>query len=155
VVLWSVGLAVVIVEVVFRSRGIDMRLVAAGAAVPLAVDLPLGRLAYGHALVVSVGVLAAVMVGTAGRSRLARRRLVCLPIGMLCGVAVSRAFLHDGVLLWPFLGPMPSDVPLVGPWPVVVVQELVGAGALAALALRHRLADPERLRRFLRTGRLG
>jgi len=154
-ILWSVGLSVLLVEVVFRSRGIDMRLVALGAMAPVLVDLPLGRLAYGHALVVSVAVLLAVMVGTVGRARLLRRRLVCFPIGMLCGVAVSPAFLHDAVLLWPFLGPMPTGVGLAGPLPLVVLQEAVGGAVLVGLARRHRLSERDRRVRLWRTGRLG
>lgn len=154
-ILWSVGLSILVVDVVFRSRGIDVRLVALGAATPVLVDLPLGRLAYGHALVVSVAVLLAVMLGTVGRARLLRRRLVCFPIGMLCGLAVSPAFLHDAVLLWPFLGPMPTGVALAGPLPLVLLQEALGAAVLLGLARGHRLGDRARRVRLWRTGRLG
>ena len=60
----------------------------------------------GHSIVVAVGVLTVVMVGTIGRSRLLRRRLVCVPIGWFCGLVLSGAFLHDTVFLWPLLGPI-------------------------------------------------
>ena len=80
-ILWYLAPSIVAVHEIFRSRGLDYRLVALGALAPLLVDLPLGHMGPGHSIVVAVGVLAVVMVGTNGRSRLLRRRLVCLPIG--------------------------------------------------------------------------
>ena len=71
--LWYVGVSVVAVHVVFRSTGLDYRLVAVGALGPLLVDLPFGHMAYGHTLLVAVGLLEVVMLATIGRPRLLRR----------------------------------------------------------------------------------
>ena len=49
--LWYVGLSVLIVVNVFRSSGVDYRLVAVGALLPLIVDLPAGHRAFGHTIV--------------------------------------------------------------------------------------------------------
>src|SRR4029079_16524755 len=96
--------AIVGVYEIFRSRGLDYRLVALGALAPLLVDLPSGRMGPCHSIVVAVAVLALVMLGTIGRPRLLRRRLVCLPIGWFCGLVLSGAFLPDTVFLSPLLG---------------------------------------------------
>ena len=48
--LWYVGMSVLLVANVFRSVGVDYRLVALGALLPLVVDLPVGHRAFGHTL---------------------------------------------------------------------------------------------------------
>src|SRR6266851_7350350 len=101
---WFAGLSVLIVANVFRSTGLDYRLVALGALLPLLVDVPVGHRAVGHALILPVGLAVAVMLATTGRPRLLRRRLLCVPIGVFVGLVLSGAFTQDHVFLWPFLG---------------------------------------------------
>lgn len=151
--LWYVGLSVLIVHYVFRSSGIDYRLIAAGSLLPLLVDLPFGRLAFGHTLIAGVGLMVAVMVGTIGRARLLRRRLICVPIGFLCGLALSGVWTNPEVFWWPFAGPLPDD-PLFPPWPIVAVEELVGLGACAWIVTQFGLAEHAARDAFVRTGRL-
>ena len=56
-----------------------------------------------------------VMLGTIGRPRLLRRRLLCLPIGVFCGLVLSGAFTNDELFWWPFLGTsFPHDALLPG-----------------------------------------
>lgn len=152
--LWYVAGSVLIVWSVFRSQGIDYRLVAAGALIPLAVDVPFGRPAIGHTLVAAVVVLAVVMLATIGRPRLVRRRLLCLPIGMLCGLVLSGAWADTHVLWWPTLGwSFPSGDLLPG-WGIVVVEELAGLAGIAWMVDRFRLRRRAERDAFLRTGRL-
>ena len=93
---------------------------------PLIVDLGFGYRAYGYTLLFAVALLAVVMVGTIGRPRLLRRRLLCVPIGVFCGLVLSGAFMNDELFWWPFLGSsFPHDALLPAAW-VVVVEELVG-----------------------------
>ena len=153
-VVWYVGAAVVAVLVVFDSVGLDYRLVALGALLPLLIDLPSGHMAYGHTLVGGVGLLAVVMVATIGRPRLLRRRLLCLPIGVLAGLLLSGAFLHDQVFLWPFVGDGFGDVSLWPPLTLLVLAEGIGVACCGWIWSRCRLQDPDRRRTFLRTGRL-
>jgi hypothetical protein len=153
VLLWYAGLSVLIVHYVFRSSGVDYRLIAAGSLLPLLVDLPFGRLAYGHTLVAGVGLMVLVMVGTIGRARLLRRRLICLPIGCLCGLALSGVWTNPEVFWWPFAGPLPDD-PLLPPLPVVALEELVGLGAWAWIVTQFGLTAPAARDAFVRTGRL-
>jgi hypothetical protein len=150
---WYVGPAIVGVYEIFRSRGLDYRLIALGALAPLLVDLPLGHMGPGHSIVVAVGVLAVVMIGTIGRSRLLRRRLVCVPIGWFCGLVLSGAFLHDAVFLWPLLGD-PGDVGLFPPLTLLVLGEAAGFAVCAWSVGRFGLAQPARRGAFVRDGRL-
>jgi hypothetical protein len=151
---WFVGPSIVGVHEVFRSSGLDYRLVALGALAPLLVDLPAGHMGPGHSIVVAVAVLAVVMVATIGRPRLLRRRLVCIPIGWLCGLVLAGAFLHDTVFLWPLLGTDVGDVGLVPPLTLLVLGEAAGFAVCAWSAGRFGLQEPARRAAFLRDGRL-
>ncbi|HEY7107601.1 MAG TPA: hypothetical protein VH986_14465 [Acidimicrobiia bacterium] len=151
--LWYVGLSVLLVAAIFKSSGIDYRLVAVGSLLPLVVDLPLGHRAYGSTLLFAVVLLVVVMVGTIGRPRLLRRRLLCLPIGVFCGLVLSGAFLNDERFWWPFVGAFGHDSLLPTAW-VVVVEELVGLVVCWYLVGQYDLYLPGPRREFWRTGRL-
>ncbi|MGH9048656.1 MAG: hypothetical protein ACRDY4_02890 [Acidimicrobiia bacterium] len=152
--LWYVGLSVLLVHYVFRSSGVDYRLVAVGSVLPLAIDLPFRRLAYGHALVAGVALLFIVMVATVGQPRLLRRRLICLPIGYLCGLVLSGAWASSEVFWWPFLGrSLPHDG-LLPPIGLVALQEAAGLAACAWAVVLFGLTDRAKRHEFLRSGRL-
>jgi hypothetical protein len=153
VLLWYVGLSILLVHVVFRSSGVDYRLVALGALLPLLVDAPLRRQAYGHTVLASAALLAVVMLATVGRSRLLRRRLLCLPIGALCGLVLSGVWAEPDVFWWPVGGASFPRTALLPPVPVVALEELAGAAACVWLLVRLRLSEPGRLARFVRSGR--
>jgi len=126
VLLWYVGVSVLFVANVFRSAGVDYRLIAVGSMLPLIVDLPVGHTAFGHTLLFAVLLLVAVMLLTIGRPRLLRRRLLCLPIGVFCGLVLSGAFTSSDLLLWPLGGTAFPDDPLLPAWWVVALEELAG-----------------------------
>jgi hypothetical protein len=151
---WYVAGSVLIVWGVFRSHGVDYRFVAAGALLPLAIDAPFGRPAFGHTLLAAVVLLALVMLATIGRPRLLRRRLLCLPIGMLCGLVLAGAWANTHVLWWPTLGTGFPDRALLPAWGVVGIEELVGIGVLVWMVDRFGLRRPAEREAFLRTGRL-
>ena len=151
---WYAGLSVLIVYFVFQSTGIDYRLVAVGSLLPLVVDLPFLGWSYGHTLLASVALLLVVMLVTIGRSRLLRRRLLCLPIGAFCGLVLSAAWTNSDVFWWPFTGaalPSGSLLPVPG---IVVLEELAGLAAWAWIVYRFGLTDRARRDDFLRSGRL-
>jgi hypothetical protein len=120
----------------------------------LAIDAPFGYFAYGHSLFVAVVVMGLVMVLTIGRSRLLRRRLICVPIGWLCGLVLSGAFLHDVSFLWPLLGSDFPDDSLIPPLTIVVLLDAAGLALGVWGWGRFGLADPAIRGDFLRRGRL-
>lgn len=151
---WYTGVSIVIVLFVFQSVGIDYRLVALGALLPLVAELPVRRLAYGHSLIATVGLLVVVMVATIGRPRLVRRQLLCLPIGAFCGLALSGAWTDADVFWWPFTGTTIPHVDLLPAPGVLALEELAGLAAWAWLITRFKLVEREPREEFLRTGRL-
>jgi len=140
---------------VFQSPGLDFRLVAVGALLPLVLDAPFGAQSYAHTLCSAVVVLVLVMALTTGRGRrLRRRRLLGVPIGWFTGLVLSGAWAHKEVFWWPAFGWSRPSAPLLAPWPVVIVEELLGVAAAWWAWSRFALADPARRQRFWRTGRL-
>lgn len=152
-ILWYAGLALAIVWNVFRDPAVDHRLVVAGALLPDVVDLVAGHPAYAHTLAAPVAVLVAVMAGTRGR-RVARRRLLALPIGMFLHLVLDGTWTRSVVLWWPFLGGTFPDGQLWPPLPLALAEEVAGAGALWWFVRRFRLTDPALRQAFLRSGRL-
>ena len=156
--LWFAACAVVAVAVVFGSSGVDYRIVALGAVLPLAENLT-GSPWVLHTLAGSVALLVGVMALTAGRGRrLRRRRWIGLPIGTLVFLVASGAWSRTALFWWPVGGsggvghgvPPEYDRPL---W-ILIALELAGAAALAWTAHRFDLSNPDRRRAFLATGRL-
>jgi hypothetical protein len=151
---WYVGLSVLGVATIFRSVGVDYRLVALGSLLPLLVDIPFGYRAYGYTLLFAVVLLAIVMIGTIGRPRLLRRRLLCLPIGLFCGLVLSGAFTNNELFWWPFLGSSFVHGALLPSTVVVVVEEIIGLVACWVVVGQYDLYLPAPRRQFFRTGRL-
>jgi len=155
VLLWLACGSIFGVWNVFQSPGLDFRLVALGALLPLLLDAPFGAQSYAHTLLSAVVVLALAMALTAGKGRrLRRRRALSLPIGWFTGLVLSGAWAHKTVFWWPAFGWSRPSAPLLAPWPIVLVEELLGAAAAWWAWTRFALADPARRRRFFRTGRL-
>jgi len=153
VLFWYTGLSILIVANVFRSTGLDYRLVAVGALLPVIVDVPAGHRAFGHALLFPVGLFAVVMLFTTGRSRLLRRRLLCVPIGAFVALVLSAAFTQDHVFLWPFLGAA-GHLSLLPAWWAVLLEELAGLAAWWWVVGQFDLYLPQPRRDFWHAGRL-
>jgi hypothetical protein len=151
---WYIGLSVFGVATIFRSVGVDYRLIAVGSLLPLVLDLGFGGRAYGYTLVFAVALLAIVMVGTIGRPRLLRRRWLCLPIGVFCGLILSGAFGNTELFWWPFLGSDFTHDALLPTWWVVVIEEIVGLFVCWVVVGQYDLYLLGPRREFFRTGRL-
>ena len=89
--------------------------------------------------------------------RLAQRRWLGVPIGMLLHLVLDGAWADSDAFWWPALGIdwSTSELPELGRGGFDVVLELVGAATCWWLYRRFRLDEPERRADFLRTGRLG
>lgn len=153
--LWFAGASVVIVWAVFQSPALDYRLVMVGSVAPILEGLS-GRPLVLHTLVGAAAALTLVMLATRGR-RLVRRRWIGLPIGLLLHLVLDGIWTRAEVFWWPFFGVAFSgpQIPELARGPVLpLVLELVGALCLVWSYRRFGLADPERRRVFLETGRL-
>jgi hypothetical protein len=111
--LWYIGMSVLLVANVFKSVGLDYRLIAIGSLLPLVVDIPFGHRAFGHSLLFAVVALVVVMAWPFHGSRLARRRWLCLPIGIFAGLVLSGAWMDRQVFWWPLDGTSFGDVALL------------------------------------------
>jgi membrane-bound metal-dependent hydrolase YbcI (DUF457 family) len=151
--LWYVGVSVLLVANVFKSTGLDYRLIAVGALLPLVVDVPVGHRAFGHTLAFAATVLVVVMVWPL-RSRLARRQWLCLPIGIFAGLVLSGAWTDAELFWWPLFGTSFGDAALLPVWWVVMVEEIVGLVACWWVVGQFDLWLPDVRATFWRTGRL-
>jgi hypothetical protein len=154
VFVWFAGGAFVLVWLVFRSPAVDYRLVIAGALLPL-VELPFGSPRVLHSVTGSVALLGLAMLATP-RRRLVQRRLVAIPIGTFVHLLLDGVWTDTDAFWWPFTGLSWSDarLPELGRGAVDVLLELAGATAVWWCWRRFRLHEPDRRRRFLRTGQL-
>ena len=154
-ILWRACGSIFGVWNVFQSSGLDFRLIALGALLPLAIDAPFGGQSYAHTLLSAVLLLTIAMVATMGRGhRLRRRKALSFVIGWFAGLVLGGAWTHKEVFWWPAFGWARPDAPLLPPLPLLVVLELAGLAMGAWIWVRFGLADPERRAAFIQRGRL-
>jgi len=155
-VLWFVVLAPIVVAEVFRSPLVDYRLVALGAALPL-IEVATGQVVGLHTLVAPVLTLGVVMGATAGRSRLLRRRLLGIPIGMFVHLVLDGTWTSTELFWWPAFGigfanaVVPEHTAGFG---IKIVGELVALVALWWAWNRYQLDDQENRLLLVKRGHL-
>ena len=155
---WFLACGVLAVAYVFDSSGVDYRFVAAGSVLPVAENLT-GSPWVLHTLIGSVVLLAAVMAATAGRGRrLLRRRWLGLPIGTFVFLVASGSWSRVELFWWPFGGDGGvghGRTPVFDqPFIILAFLEIAGLVGLIWAYQRFGLAEPERRRTLLTTGRL-
>lgn len=152
---WFVGTAFVTVWFVFRDDRFDYRVLALGALLPDIVDLLTGGAWVMHSITASVALLVVVMA-TARRGSLRRRRWLALPIGTMMHLVFDGAFNNTGNFWWPFTGLSfdGSNVPSLDRMPLNIVLETAGLAMLWWIWRTNQLSDRARRERFLRTGHL-
>ncbi|MCP5026609.1 MAG: hypothetical protein GY929_10025 [Actinomycetia bacterium] len=139
----------------FQSPGVDYRMVALGAVLPLAEVLA-GRVLILHTLAGAIVTLTVVMFSTVGR-RLVRRRWLGLPIGLLVHLVLDGSFSDPSTFWWPLRG---FDLAGQGPpeldrgLGLLLLMEAVGGAVIWWFTTRFELLAPEHRARFLRTGQL-
>ena len=150
--LWFLGTALLSIYFVFTDPRFDYRLLLLGSVLPDVIDVPFGQARWAHSLAVAVGMLALVMLITAGRKP-SRRLLLGLPIGMLMHLVWDGAFSATKVFWWPFSGSWGDNrVPSLERGWLNIVLEPAGAAMLIWAWRRFALSDPERRRQFRRLG---
>lgn len=152
--LWYVGASVLLVAYVFRSHGVDYRLIALGSLLPVGISVVTGGQSYGSTLLAAATLLILVMVGTIGRPRLLRRRLLALPIAYLAGLVLSGAWLDADRFWWPLGGGSIEVGPILPSWWVVVLLEAIGLVACWWMVGVCDLYEERPRRELWRTGRL-
>ncbi|MCC6433807.1 MAG: metal-dependent hydrolase [Acidimicrobiales bacterium] len=152
---WFAGCAFAAVWLVFRSPALDHRVVMVGAVLPLA-ELLVGRPTVLHTLLGASAAMTVVMALTR-RRRLLRRRWLGIPVGLYAHLVLDATWTDQHLFWWPFFGAGFQDrgLPELRPWPVVVIQELIGLAAIWWMVRSFSLDEPERRDAFLRTGQLG
>jgi hypothetical protein len=152
---WFVGTAVLTVWFVFRDPRFDYRLLIVGSLLPAVIDGLFGGARVLHSLTFSVGLLALVMVVTAGRKPI-RKTLLGLPVGTMLHLVYTGAWTNATVFWWPFFGfdfeGARHPVPARGWWNLLL--EAVGMGLCWWIVQHARLREPDRRRQFWRTGQL-
>lgn len=154
-VLWFAGVSFAFVWLVFRSPALDYRLVMLGSILPVG-EVVLGGPRLLHTLLAAVALLAIVMLATQQR-RLARRRLIGLPIGILVHLVLDGIWARSEVFWWPFFGSgfgnggLPE---LDRPAGVIILMELVGLASLVWCWRQFGFSDPATRGLFVRTGHL-
>ena len=154
--IWFAAASFLIVVVVFDSPAIDYRMVMLGAVAPV-FEVAIGGPWLLHTLLGCAAIFAIVVIATRGR-RLAARRAVGIPIGLLLHLVLDGTWLNSSLFWWPFRGGAPLGK---GPLPefdhlvASVVLEVVGIAIAIYLVRRYELTRPDRRKVFLRSGRLG
>jgi hypothetical protein len=154
VLIWFLVTAPFLVAEIFKSPMVDYRLVAFGALLPL-VELGFDTAFVLHTLLAPVLVLTAVMVTTMG-SRLVRRRLLGVPIGMFFHLVLDGTWTSATLFWWPAFGlsfegePVPETT-FIG-WRLLLEVIAVAIGVVAYR--RYDLADEAKRARLVKSGHL-
>ncbi len=154
-VLWFVIVAPVLVAEVFRSPMVDYRVVALGAALPLA-EAVVGSAFVLHTMAAAIGALVVVMAATVKR-RLQRRRWLGIPIGLMLHLILGAVWATDQLFLWPAFGFSFSDVAVPDrsrPLVVWITLELIAVGVGWWAWRRYELDQVANRQLLLRSGQL-
>jgi hypothetical protein len=153
--IWFAAASFFVVVMVFDSPALDYRMVMLGAVTPV-IEGAVGGPWVLHTLTGCAAVFAIVVVATRGR-RLAARRMIGLPIGLLLHLVLDGTWLSSSLFWWPFGGGRPlgqGRIPEFDHLGPSVALEVVGIAIAVVLVRRYDLARPERRRQFVRSGRL-
>lgn len=152
--IWFVVLSVVLVAVVFRSPAIDHRTVIVGALLPL-VEAALGGPRLLHSVVGAVALLGVVMLATRER-RIVRRRLLGIPIGLMCHLVLDGSFARTDVFWWPISGTAYAEgqIPELDHLALSLVLEVVGVVVGVWAWKLFGLSERAKLDRFRTQGRI-
>lgn len=153
-ILWFATTSIVLVAIVFRSGAVDYRTVALGALLPW-IDALFGGPRVLHSLLGVSVVLTAAMLLTRNR-RLVRRRVLGIPIGLLCHLVLDGSFTDTHAFWWPAFGLRFSEgqIPELRHLSVSIVLEVLAVGVTVWAWRLFDLQRPSARRRFRDNGRL-
>lgn len=152
--IWFAVCSVVLVAVVFKSGGVDYRTVVVGSLLPVLEGF-LGGPKVLHSVAGAGLVLGVAMLATQ-RQRLLRRRVLGIPIGMMCHLVLDGSFTRTDVFWWPFQGLAfaSGQIPEWSHLGVSLVLEAVGITVGVWAWRLFGLDDPVKRQRLVTEGRL-
>jgi hypothetical protein len=140
---------------IFRSVGIDYRLIALGSLIPFAIDIALGHASLGHSFLLPVVALVIIMVGTIGQKRLLRRQLLCLVIGIFFSDVFEGTFLHQRTWWWPLNVHHESQTLSILPsWGWWIARDVIGLILIYVFISLGDLYQRDKWQKFVSTGRV-
>lgn len=140
---------------IFQSRGIDYRAVALGSLLPTMIDRFVGHPSFGHSFLFPVALLCIIMIGTIGRSRLLRRQLLCIVIGVFFALVLEGTFMFEYLWFWPLNSSDVTETMALTPSLTVwIIRDVIGLLALYVLVSIGDLYKPEARKTFFLTGRI-
>lgn len=139
---------------IFSSRGIDYRAVAIGSLLPYTIDLCIGHASFGHSFLFPVSALCLIMLATMGRSRLLRRRLLCVVIGIFFALVLEGTFLHESLWWWPSNIHEVTGIDILPSPKIWIIRDVVGVVCGYILLSIGELYKKKERSDFYRTGRL-
>lgn len=168
---WHLGATLWLFRWIFRDPKVDVRFLFVGAILPDLIDLPVGTLLladrystgelWSHSLLAATAYMVVVLLATRRGRR--RRAWMALGVGWLFHLLLDGMWVDQEVFLWPFFG---AEIPAgAGPfWPLAWeralsdpwrwVTETVGVAYLIWLWITLGMADSERRRATIESGRL-
>jgi hypothetical protein len=153
--IWFAAASFLIVVMVFDSPAVDYRMVMLGAVAPVLEGAVAGPWLL-HTVVGCAAVFVVVVIATRGR-RLVARRAIGLPIGLFLHLVLDGTWLNSSLFWWPFGAGRPLSegrIPEFDHLAASVALEVLGVAIAIFLIRRYELAQPDRRREFVRTGRL-
>ena len=144
------------------KRDIDYRFLIAGSLLSDIIDKPLGNIVLFNLLnngrIIGHTLLFAVILAAIG---LYRKRIVYLAGGVFAHLVLDRMWGDPQTLLWPLLGDFVRRdfrfTDIINSFyadPINYIGEMVGFAVVIFLIVRHRLYLKEKIKSFLKTGRL-
>lgn len=167
---WHIAAITFLFRWIFRDPKVDMRFLAVGVVTPDVVDLTLATVLgaatgelWAHSL--TLPSMAGVAVLLATRRGRRRRAWMALIVAWMLHLLVDQMWLDANAFFWPLFGWDVVGETGLSFWSLAWaratgdvwrwLQEAVGIGYLAWLAVSQRLWEREARNRLLRTGRIG
>lgn len=140
---------------VFNSKGIDYRAVAIGSLLPFVIDIFIGHASFGHSFLFPVLLLVLVMVGTIGKSRMVRRQLLCIVIGVFLALVLEGTFLHESTWWWPTnFGNDANSIDITPRLLIWILRDVVGLVSFYILFSIGELHKKDKRDLLISTGRI-
>ncbi|MFN8016409.1 MAG: hypothetical protein U0R17_07395 [Acidimicrobiia bacterium] len=129
-------------------------MVALGSLLPFFIDLYIGKSWLGHSFLFSVALLLLIMLFTIGRTRMLRRKLLCISIGVFLALILEGSFLHEQTWWWPLNIKSQKGIDLIPSFGIWIFRDVIGLISIYILFSIGELYKRDKLKTFLKQGRI-